>query len=172
MHTRWARQSTWLSGNPANQSEKAERVLKFAPKEPYIDDVMDGRLYMNAADYYHGLPSEQCDPLEASLSFGMGIYANRLLPIYCMFTVQESHIVDSTVVITGRSIEEFRCADGWIGIVRYGCLERLLDRKTILEMAFPAGPRAAISRMQLKTSKKEGRRINPLQVSPEGFHRN
>lgn len=104
-------------------------LLKFAPQEAYIDDLMDGRLYMNAAGYYHGLPGEQGDPLEASLAYGMGIYANWLLPIYCMFTVWESDIVDNAVVVTRRMIDEFRCADGWIGIVRYGCFERLLDRK-------------------------------------------
>lgn len=104
-------------------------LLKFAPKEAYIDDLLDGCLYMNAVGYYHGLPGEQGDPLEASLSYGMGIYANWLLPIYCMFTVRESDIVDNTVVITRRMIDEFRCADGWIGIVRYGCFEQLLNRK-------------------------------------------
>ena len=35
---------------------------------------------MNTAGYCHGLPSEQGDPLEASLACGMGIYASRLLP--------------------------------------------------------------------------------------------
>lgn len=39
-------------------------LLKFAPQEAYIDDLMDGRLYMNAAGYYHGLPGEQGDPQE------------------------------------------------------------------------------------------------------------
>lgn len=43
-------------------------VLKFAPKEAYINELMDGRLYMNAAGYYHGLAGEQGDPLEASLA--------------------------------------------------------------------------------------------------------
>ena len=103
-------------------------LLKFAPQEAYIDDLMDGRLYMNAAGY-QGLPGEQGDPLEASLTYGTGIYANWLLPIYCMFTLWESDIVDNTVVITRRMIDEFRCAEGWIGIVRYSCFERLLNRK-------------------------------------------
>lgn len=103
-------------------------LLKFASKEAYINDLMDGRLYMNAAGYYRGLPGEQGDPLEASLVYGMGIYAHWLLPIYCMFTVRESDIVDNTVVITRRMIDEFRCADGWIGIVRYVRFERLLNR--------------------------------------------
>lgn len=50
--------------------------------------------------------------MEASLANEMDIYANWLLPTYCMFTVQESDIVVSTVVITGRMIDEFRCAEG------------------------------------------------------------
>lgn len=104
-------------------------LLKFAPKEAHIDNLLNGRLYMNAAGRNHDLPHKQGDPLEASLAYGMGIYAHWLLPIYCMFTVRESDIVDNAVVITRRMIDEFRCADGWIGIVRYGCFEGLLKRK-------------------------------------------
>lgn len=87
-------------------------MLKLAPKEAHIDDLMDRRLCMNAAGYCHDLPGEQGNPLEVSLAYGMGINANWPLPTYCMFTVRESDIVVSTVVITGRMIEEFRCADG------------------------------------------------------------
>lgn len=104
-------------------------LLKFAPKEAHIDDLINGQLYMNAAEYYHDLPSEQGDPLEVSLTYGMGIYANWLLPIYCMFAVRKSDIVDNAVVISKRMIEEFRRADGWIGIVRYDRFRRLLKRK-------------------------------------------
>lgn len=42
----------------------------------------------------------------------MGIYANWLLPIYCMFTMRKSDIVDNAVVISKRMNEEFRRADG------------------------------------------------------------
>lgn len=69
-------------------------LLKFASKEVYINDLMDRRLYLNTAGYYHGLPGERGDPLKASLSYGMGIQANRLLPIYCMSKVRKSGIVD------------------------------------------------------------------------------
>ena len=46
-----------------------------------------------------------------------------------MFTVRENGIVNSTVVITGRTIGKFRCADGWIDIVRYDRLEQLFNLK-------------------------------------------
>ena len=45
-------------------------LLKFAPREAYIDDLINGHLYMNAAGCYHGLPGEQGDPLEASMAPG------------------------------------------------------------------------------------------------------
>lgn len=103
-------------------------LLKFAPKEAYIDDLISGRLYMNAAGYYHGLPGEQGDPLEASMAPGACLYRYTCLPIYCMYTVRENDIVDNTVKIPMRMIQEFGCADGWIGIVQYDSFARLADR--------------------------------------------
>lgn len=103
-------------------------LLKFAPKEAYIDDLINGRLYMNAAGYYHGLPGEQGDPLEASMAPGVCLYGYTCLPIYCMHTVRVNDIVDNTVKIPIRMIQEFGCADGWIGIVRYDSFARLADR--------------------------------------------
>lgn len=41
----------------------------------------------------------------------------------------KSGTVNNAVLITRRLIEEFRCADGWIGIVRYARFERPLDRR-------------------------------------------
>lgn len=103
-------------------------LLKFAPKEAYIDDLLNGRLYMNAAGYYNGLPSEQGDPLEASMAPGLCLYGYTCLPIYCMYTVSENDIVDNAVKIPIRMIQEFGCANGWISIVQYGRFARLADR--------------------------------------------
>lgn len=103
-------------------------LLKYAPREAYIDDLRNGHLYMNAAGYYHGLPGEQGDPLEASMAPGACLYGHTCLPIYCMYTVRENDIVDNTVKIPIRMIQEFGCADGWIGIVQYDSFARLADR--------------------------------------------
>lgn len=104
--------------------------LKFAPKEAFIEDLLNGRLYMNAAGYYHSLPGEQGDPLEASMAPGVCLYGYTCLPIYCMYTVRENDIVDNAVKIPMRMIQEFGCADGWIGIVQYDSFTRLADRHT------------------------------------------
>lgn len=45
-----------------------------------------------------------------------------------MYTVRENDIVDNTVKIPMRMIQEFGCADGWIGIVRYDSFACLADR--------------------------------------------
>lgn len=103
-------------------------LLKFAPKEAYIDDLLNGRLYMNAAGYYHGLSGEQGDPLEAFMAPGACLYGYTCLPIYCMYTVRENDIVDNAVKIPMRMIQEFGCADGRIGIVQYDSFARLADR--------------------------------------------
>lgn len=55
---------------------------------------------MNATGDYHGPPGEQGDPLEASLAYGVGIYANGLLP---------SGIAKNTAVISKRMIEGHGC---------------------------------------------------------------
>ena len=103
-------------------------LLKFAPKEAFIEDLLNGRLYMNAAGYYQGLPGERGDPLEASMAPGVCLYRYACLPIYCMYTVRENNNVDNTVTIPMRMIQEFGCADGWIGIVQYDSFARLADR--------------------------------------------
>lgn len=45
-----------------------------------------------------------------------------------MYTVRENDIVGNTVKIPKRMIQEFGCADGWIGIVQYDSFARLADR--------------------------------------------
>lgn len=108
-------------------SDTIAYLLKFAPKEAYIDDLLNGRLYMNAAGYYHGLSGEQGDPLEASIVPGVRLYGNHCLPIYSMYTVRKNDTVNDCVQIPMRMVREFGCADGWIGIVWYDSFARLAD---------------------------------------------
>lgn len=110
-------------------------MLKLASKKAHIDDQMDRRLHI-----YHGPPGERGDPLEVSLAYGMSIYANWLLPTYCMFTVRERDIIDNTVMISKRMNNEFRCSAGWISIVRHDNFERPLNRNSTLEVTSPHGP--------------------------------
>lgn len=55
------------------------------------------------------------------------LYGYTCLPIYCMYTVREDDIDDDTVKIPMRMIQEFGCANGWIGIVQYCRFAHLAD---------------------------------------------
>lgn len=59
---------------------------------------------------------------------GVCLYRYACLPIYCIYAVRENDIVDNAVKIPMRMIQEFGCADGWIGIVQYDSFTRLADR--------------------------------------------
>lgn len=47
-----------------------------------------------------------------------------------MHTVRENDIVDNAVKIPMRMIQEFGCANGWVGIVQHDSFARLLDSCT------------------------------------------
>lgn len=71
-----------------------EYLLKFAPREAYVDDLINGRLYMNAAGYYHGLPGEQGDPLEASMAPGVCLYGYACLQYGRFARLADRHVAD------------------------------------------------------------------------------
>lgn len=76
-------------------------LLKFASKEVYIDDLLNGRLYMNAAGYYQGLPGEKGDPLEASIVPGYASTAITVCPsTACTWSARTT---SSTVLSKSRS---------------------------------------------------------------------
>ena len=54
--------------------------------------------------------------------------AERSRSVICLYAVRENDIVDNTVKIPIRMIQEFGCADWWIGIVQYDSFARLADR--------------------------------------------
>ena len=50
------------------QNDSIACLLKLEPREAYIDDLINGHFYINAADNYHGLPGGQGNPFEASMA--------------------------------------------------------------------------------------------------------
>ena len=110
--------------------ETVEEALN-APPDKEASELVGAERYERTAgrDACHsGRPARKLVTSAGKVE-ARGMHANRLLLIHCMFTVRESDIVDNTVVITRRMINEFRCADGQIGSVRYDYFERLLKRK-------------------------------------------
>lgn len=79
---------------------------------------------------HHGKKEQMAAPLAPAKDIRFIEAAERSRSEICMYTVRENDIVDNTVKIPIRMIQEFGCEDGWIGIVQYGCFTRLADRHT------------------------------------------
>lgn len=107
-------------------SDDIDYLIKFCSKEAYADDLLNGKLFMNAAGYYRSLELGQGDPMESAISSHSQIFTNSGRPIYCMYTVKESDILDGEALISEQVINDFGCANGWAVIIDYAAfVERL-----------------------------------------------
>lgn len=77
---------------------------------------------------HHGKKEQMAAPLAPAKDIRFIEAAERSRSEICMYTVRENDIVDNAVKIPMRMIQEFGCADGWIGIVQYDSFARLADR--------------------------------------------
>lgn len=105
-------------------------LLKFVSKEAYADDLLNGKLFMHCAKYYHDLEKKygpgQGDLREGSLFPNAAIYRNIYFPIYCMYLIKDEDISDGKVIIDKRVIEDFDCQQGFMVIILFNSFERVL----------------------------------------------
>lgn len=99
--------------------------------------------------------------------------AERSRSVICMYTVRENDIVDNTVKIPIRMIQEFGCADWWIGIVQYDSFARIADRHTADDGSIYAnGPVSyGVPGPQLIREIFEGNPHNPVIKTPKYAYR-
>lgn len=104
-------------------------LLKITPERQYVQDLIDGKLYMNAAAYYHHIENGttgQEDPMEAAVSSTSMMFINPLYPIYCMYQVEDSEIMGNKIHIKKSVVEGFGTKDGFIALIPYNLfVERL-----------------------------------------------
>lgn len=79
---------------------------------------------------HHGKKEQMAAPLAPAKDIRFIEAAERSRSEICMYTVRENDIVDNAAKIPMRMIQEFGCADGWIGIVQYDSFAYLADRHT------------------------------------------
>lgn len=109
-------------------------LMKFSCNEAYSDDLIKGKLYMNAAGYYHHLEAGQGDPCEGNLYGNSAFYQNLSNPIYCMYTVYDSDIHSDGIHIPDRIIMDFCGSDGWLVLIPYQqFIAALLQSKNAFE---------------------------------------
>lgn len=101
-------------------------VIKFVSEKDYADTLMDGILYMNHAGSYREKEEGQGDFVECALSLETDIAKGLNYPIYCMYAVEEIDIINDTVHIDKKVIDDFKCANGYAVVIKFSDFEQLL----------------------------------------------
>ena len=105
-------------------------LIKFVSKEKNADSLLNGDLFMRCAYYYHDLERKkgrgQGDIWEAMAFPGLGIYTHADLPIYCLYTVEETEIADNTIRIPNLVIQDFGCEQGYLVLIDFYEFEKAL----------------------------------------------
>ena len=106
-----------------------EYVIKFFSKKEYADTLINGIFYMNHAGYYRKKEEKegQWDFTEGALSHETAIAKGLNYPIYCMYAVDETDIINNTVYIDKKIIDDFNCANGYAVVIRFNDFEKLLE---------------------------------------------
>lgn len=106
-------------------------LVKFVAKEAYADDLLNGKLYMHCAKYYHDLEKKygpgQGDIREGAIFPNVAIYRGIYYPIYCMYMIKDEDIIDSQVEIAKKVIDDFNCQNGFMVLIPFAPFERVLQ---------------------------------------------
>lgn len=105
----------------ANNRSKIVYLIKFVAEKEYAEDLLNGKLYMNQAAYYHSVQENdknfsdnkgyncgQADQFEAAMADGRCIYSGMDRPIYCLYAVYENQIENDVINIDKRIIKDFK----------------------------------------------------------------
>ena len=103
-------------------------LLKITSKKKYARDLINAKLYMNCAAFYHDMESGtngQEDPMEAAVSSTDMLFVNSLCPIYCMMIIEDTDIQAEKIRLNKDAIKAFYETDGYIVMLPY---EQFIER--------------------------------------------
>ena len=97
---------------------KIKYLIKFINKEKYVKDLINIDLYMNPACFYHKAEARslQWDYSEGSIGDFCG-YKNSESPIWCCTAIFEENIVNNTIILDKKILEDFNCKNGYAVII-------------------------------------------------------
>lgn len=105
-------------------------LIKFVSQEKYADELMNGKLFMRCAQYYHDLERRhgagQGDLREGVIFPGHAIYKNTSIPIFCLYSVDETDIVEDMIHIPNKVIKDFGCEQGFLVLIDFDGFEEAL----------------------------------------------
>lgn len=84
-------------------------LLKFTSKYEYAKDLLDGKLFVNQAAYFHNIEAAgQGDIREGAFSHNSMAYVGNSHPIYCFYAAYEDQCVDDKIIVPSRLITDFQ----------------------------------------------------------------
>lgn len=115
-------------------------LIKFTSAREHAESLLGGKLFMRPASYYCKLEEQgQGDLREAAIVEGYGIYKHFALPIYCMYSVEESSIKSGSVTIDEKCIKDFKCENGFMVLLDFKMFEQMLKKVDTKDYALIAG---------------------------------
>lgn len=103
-------------------------LIKFVSKREFAEDLLNGKLFMRPAEYYHRLEKGQGDFLETAISHSFCIYKHSTVPIYCAYAVDEKDVIDNKILVPSQCIKDFDCEHGYAVLIDYSKFEPLLRK--------------------------------------------
>ena len=100
-------------------------LVKFVKEEAWADDLLNGCLFMNAAGFYASKEKGQGDDREGAIA-NTGVFRNIDRPIYCMYSVYLSDVIDDGFDVPMQVIEDFGCSDGFAVVLRFDEFDKAL----------------------------------------------
>lgn len=102
-------------------------LLKFVSEQVHAEALLNGKLFMRPACYYHKIEMGQGDIYEAALSHEMCIYKHSRVPIFCTYAVDGKEIIDGSFTVSERCIADFKCENGYVVILDFQKFEQALS---------------------------------------------
>ncbi|HHX18818.1 MAG TPA: hypothetical protein GX728_00055 [Clostridiaceae bacterium] len=104
-------------------------LLKFTSKHEHAKDLIDGRLFMNQAAFYHDRGEGQGDIREGAFTHTSMAYWGSSRPIYCMYAAYENQLVDNIVVVPHKLVTDFQSE--YVVVVNYEEFIQMLENKEL-----------------------------------------
>ena len=101
-------------------------LLKLVREKSHAEMLLQGKLFMRPAAYYHYLEKGQGDNLEGIITLDNAIYIKAECPIYCMCSYCDDEIKNGYLNISNQCINEFNCFNGFAVILDWKKFEERL----------------------------------------------
>ncbi|NLL91043.1 MAG: hypothetical protein GX222_01300 [Ruminococcaceae bacterium] len=109
--------------------KKIKYLLKFTSEYDYAKTLLEGKLFMNQASYYHNLEVGQGDIREGSFSNESMAYVGTSYPIYCLYAAYEHQLVDNSIIVPEKLATDFQAK--YVTVIKFDEFMQMLKNNEL-----------------------------------------